>query len=265
MVGPVMLAPQSKEFQQEAHGSAKGATSIALPIKGLTIFFPVYNDEGTVKRVTEKALVVAAAIGCPFEVIIVDDGSLDASGAIADEIAQGNPNIRVIHHPQNRGYGAALRTGLAASKHEWICMTDGDDQYDLRDIFKLLKVAHHYDVIITFRYRKIYSNTRILISAVYNTVLRLIFRTNFRDISTGLRLIRKSVIDDLKLESSSPFIGAEIAIKSMLKGYPVGEVGIQTFPRDFGNGSSTSFRNIMATIRDMIRVHRRLFSSNYEA
>jgi glycosyltransferase involved in cell wall biosynthesis len=230
----------------------------------LSVFFPVYNDAATVARVTEKALRVCAEIADTYELIIVDDGSPDASGRIADRLADQHEAVRVIHHARNRGYGAAVRSGLGACRHEWICFTDGDDEYDLRDLKKLWRLRHHYDLIITFRYVRRYSGFRILVSRVYNAVLRHMFFTRYRDVSTGLRLVRRSLIDELTLEATSPFIGAEIAIKSMLKGYRVGELGIQTFPREFGRGSSTSPTNIYRTIVDMVRCYRRVFSTDYE-
>jgi glycosyltransferase involved in cell wall biosynthesis len=230
----------------------------------LSVFFPVYNDEVTVRRVTEKALRVCAEIADTYEVIIVDDGSPDASGRIADTLAAEQDAVRVIHHPCNRGYGIAVRSGLHACRYEWICFTDGDDEYDLRDLKKLWRLRHHYDLIITFRYVRRYSGFRILLSRVYNVALRHLFFTRYRDVSTGLRLVRKSLIDELTLDATSPFIGAEIAIKSMLKGYRVGEVGIQTFPREFGRGASTTPQNIYRTIVDMIRCYRRVFSTDYE-
>ena len=230
----------------------------------VSVFFPVYNDEATVARVTEKALRVCGEIADTYEVIIVDDGSPDASGRIADALAGQHDVVRVIHHPHNRGYGAAVRSGLQACRYEWICFTDGDDEYDLRDLKKLWRLRHHYDLIITFRYVRRYSGFRILLSRVYNVVLRHLFFTRYRDVSTGLRLVRKSLIDELTLEATSPFIGAEIAIKSMLKGYRVGELGIQTFPREFGRGTATSPQNIYRTIVDMVRCYRRVFSAQYE-
>jgi glycosyltransferase involved in cell wall biosynthesis len=230
----------------------------------LSVFFPVYNDEATVARVTEKALHVCNDIADTYEVIIVDDGSPDASGSIADALAEQYDAVRVIHHPHNRGYGAAVRSGLRACRYEWICFTDGDDEYDLRDVRKLWRLRHHYDLIITFRYIRRYSGFRTLLSRIYNVVLRHLFFTRYRDVSTGLRLVRKSLADELTLDATSPFIGAEIAIKSMLKGYRVGELGIQTFPREFGRGSSTSPQNIYRTIVDMIRCYRRVFSTRYE-
>lgn len=232
-----------------------------LPI---SLFFPVYRDEGTVRVVTEKALDLLSELGSDWEVIIVDDGSPDRSGAIADALAREHPQVRVIHHPRNLGYGAAVRSGLAASRHEYICFTDGDDQYEVSDFEKLLKLGDRYDLVITFRYKKIYSGIRIFISWVYNRLLRFLFRTPFRDVSTGLRMVRRCVSEDVDLESNSPFIGAELAIKSMLKGYRIGEVGIQTFPRGFGRSSSTSLKNIVGTIRDMWRTYRKIFSDDYD-
>jgi glycosyltransferase involved in cell wall biosynthesis len=230
----------------------------------LSVFFPVYRDERTVRTVAEKALRLVSSLGEEHEIVIVDDGSPDRAGEIADELAREHPCIRVIHHGTNRGYGAAVRTGLAACRFEYICMTDGDDEYEVEDFRKLLKLRDRYDLVITFRYKKIYSSTRIFISWVYNKLLRFLFRTPFRDVSTGLRMVRRSVIEELSLESDSPFVGAEIAIKAMLKGYRVGEVGIQTFARTFGAGSSTSLANILATIRDMWRIYRRVFSDSYD-
>jgi glycosyltransferase involved in cell wall biosynthesis len=230
----------------------------------VSLFFPVFRDERSVRNVAEKALKLLSELCSDYEIIIVDDGSPDRSGEIADELAREHGSIRVIHHGKNLGYGSAVRSGLAASRFEYICLTDGDDEYEVEDFRKLLKLRDRYDLIITFRYKKIYSNTRIFVSWVYNKLLRLLFRMPFRDVSTGLRMIRKSVIEGLELESTSPFVGAEIAIKAMLKGYAVGEVGIQTFPRVFGKGATVSVSNILATMLDVFHVYRKVFSDTYD-
>jgi glycosyltransferase involved in cell wall biosynthesis len=235
------------------------------PIRSVTLFFPVYGDEGTVRIVAEQAVGLLSSLGCCYEILIVDDGSPDRSGAIADELSREYECVRVIHHPGNLGYGAAIRSGIAHARYDWICMIDGDHQYDVMDFRKLFRVCHHYDLMITFRYKKIYSSYRILVSWVYNKVLRFLFWTHFRDISSGLRMVRKEVVEDVALESNSPFIGAELAIKAFLKGYQVGEVGIQTFPRTFGRSMSTSPRNIIATIRDMLHIRSKIFSTDYDS
>ena len=231
---------------------------------GLSLFFPVYNDAGTVRIVAEKAVDLLTSITDQWEIIIVDDGSPDDAGRIADELARETRRIRVIHHVRNLGYGAAVRSGLAACRFEYICFTDGDDQYEIEDLRKLMRLSDYYDLVITFRYKKIYSSKRLFISWIYNKLLRFLFRTTFRDISTGLRLVRKAVIDDLELRADSTFIGAELAIKTMLKGYRVGEVGIQTFPRTFGSSSSTSLMSILATLRDVRDTYRKVFSDEYD-
>jgi glycosyltransferase involved in cell wall biosynthesis len=230
----------------------------------VTVFFPVYNDEATVERVTEKSIQVLKEVAGNFEIIIIDDGSPDRSGEIADELARKYPFVSVVHHPRNLGYGAAIKSGFTAARYEWICFTDGDDEYDIFDLRKLIALRDFYDLVITFRYVKVYSNERQLISWVYNVLLRALFRTNYRDISTGLRLMRKSLVTQIDCQSNSPFIGAELTIKTMLKGYRVGEVGIQTFPREFGKGASTSSTNIVRTIRDMVRTYRTVFSDTYD-
>jgi glycosyltransferase involved in cell wall biosynthesis len=230
----------------------------------VSLAFPVYNDEATVETVTSKALEVLAELAGKSEVIIVDDGSPDRSGEIADELARRHDTVRVIHHGSNRGYGEAVKSALEAARYEWICLTDGDDEYDVRDLNRLIRHKDSYDLIITFRYVKLYTTFRVFVSWVYNKLVRFLFRTPYRDISTGLRLIRRSLVPELALQSASPFIGAEFAFKTMLKGYRVGEVGILTFPRTFGRGGTTTPRNIVATIRDMVRVYRTIFSNDYD-
>ena len=230
----------------------------------ISVFFPVYKDETTVRNLALKTISVLKEIANNYEIIIVNDGSPDKSGEIANELAAEYPFIKAIHHPTNLGYGAAIKTGFKNSQYQWICFTDGDDEYDINDLKKLIKLKNFYDLIITFRYVKLYSNFRIFVSAFYNKLFRFVFRTRYRDISTGLRLMRKEVYDELTLISDSPFVGAEITVRTMLKGYRVGELGIQTFPREVGRGSSVSFKNIINTLKDMKKVYSDIFSPHYE-
>jgi glycosyltransferase involved in cell wall biosynthesis len=230
----------------------------------ISLFFPVYNDENTVRIVAMRAIELLEEVADGYEIIIVNDGSPDSSGAIADKLAAEWEKISVVHHTENRGYGAAMKTGIAASRFDIICMIDGDNEYDVFDLKKMLAVRNYYMLVIAFRYRKLYSTKRIFISFIYNTVLRLVFKSPFRDISTGIRLFNRAVVDEVELTSNSPFIGAELTLKSMLRGFPVGEVGIQTFPRDFGHGSATSLKNIMGTIKDIWRIRKEIFSDTYD-
>ena len=226
----------------------------------IAIFFPVYGDEGTVERVALKSLKVLSEIASDYKVIIVDDGSPDRSGEIADKLAEQHPEIISVHHDTNQGYGAALQTGFKYSlDYEWICFTDGDDQYDVIELYQLSRLFHHYDLIVTFRYSKIYGTLRTFISYIYNLLIRILFKSHLRDHNCGLKVIRSSLIKDMEIISSSAFIGAEIIINAMVRGYPIGEAGIKTYPRTFGESSVMSFRHISTSIRDLFRVYKKLF------
>jgi glycosyltransferase involved in cell wall biosynthesis len=226
----------------------------------IALFFPVYNDEKTIENLTRKSIKVLEEIASSWRITIINDGSPDTSGKLADELSSTNSNVFVIHHEENRGYGAALRSGLEASKdYEWICFTDGDDQYDVNDLLHMSNLFFNNDLIISFRFSKIYGSYRIFVSFVYNYFLRFLFRSKFRDHSCALKAIRSTVLNDIQITSNSPFIGAEIIIKTMIRGYQICEVGIRTYPREFGISTSTSLKNIIATIKDMLRVRSEIF------
>ena len=186
------------------------------------------------------------------EIIIVDDGCPERSGYYAKMISKKIKNIKIIFHKKNMGYGAAIKTGLKNCKNEWIFQTDGDAEYDVNDLLKLMKKTKMSDLVVTYRLKKKYKTSRIVISWIYNVILRILFHTDFKDISTGSRLINRSILKKIKLISNSPFLGAELAIKSKYKGFKVSEVGINTYPRTFGTGSSVSLKNILLTIKEMI-------------
>jgi len=226
--------------------------------KSISIMFPLYKDKRTVKSMILKSLKILKKTRKKFEIVIVDDGCPENSGKIAQKLSKNNPKIRVYFHKKNLGYGAAVKTGLKNCRHDCIFATDGDDEYDVGDLPRMLKAFYQSDLVITYRYKKKYKTTRIIISWIYNIILRLLFKTNFRDISTGSRLVSKKLVKKIKLTSNSPFIGAELAIKSKYAGFDVSEIGIHTYPRTFEAGSSVSVKNIILTIRDMIILFIRL-------
>lgn len=221
-------------------------------IKSISLMFPLYKDKRTVEFMIKKSINVLKKFKKKYEIIIVDDGCPQNSGRLAKKIAKKIPNVKVFFHKKNLGYGAALKTGLKKCKNDWIFMIDGDAEYDVDDLSRLILASKNNDLVITYRYKKKYATSRIIISWIYNAILRLLFRVDFRDISTGSRLVRKKLINDITLRSTSPFVGAELAIRSRLAGYKVGEIGIHTYPRTFGTGSSVSFKNILLTIKDML-------------
>ena len=221
-------------------------------VKSLSLIFPLYRDRSTVKKMIFNSFKVLKKLKKKYEIIIVDDGCPEKSGIYAKKFTKNLKNVKIIFHKKNLGYGAAIRTGFKNSKNQWIFQIDGDAEYDVGDLFRLIKKSTKSDLVITYRYKKKYNTSRIIISWIYNAILRVLFHTNFKDISTGSRFVKKDLIKKVKLSSNSPFVGAELAIKSKYLGYKVSEMGIHTYPRTFGNGSSVSLKNIFLTIRDML-------------
>jgi len=220
--------------------------------KSVSILFPLYKDKKTVKKMILKSNKLLKKMKKKGEIVIVDDGCPERSGHYAKMISKKIKNIKIIFHKKNMGYGAAIKTGLKNCRNEWIFQTDGDAEYDVNDLLKLIKKTKVSDLVVTYRLKKKYKTSRIVISWIYNVILRILFHTKYKDISTGSRLINKKILKKINLISNSPFLGAELAIKSKYKGFKVSEVGIHTYPRTFGSGSSVSFKNILLTIKEML-------------
>ena len=222
--------------------------------KSISLIFPVYKDRFTVLRVIEKSLKILKKLNKKYEIIIIDDCCPQMSGQIALEKVKKNKKIKVFFHKKNLGYGAAIRTGFRKSKYDCIYAVDGDGEFgiSLNDLPKILKEYRKNDLVITYRFKKRYKTTRIIISWVYNLVLRILFNIKFKDISCGARLISKKILKHINLTTNSPFIGAELAIKSKYAGFKIAEVGIQSYPNSFRPGSSIVLKNIILTIRDIL-------------
>jgi glycosyltransferase involved in cell wall biosynthesis len=224
-------------------------------INSLSIIFPLYRDRKTVKLMINRSLEVLNKLKLKSEIIIVDDGCPENSGLLAKKLTKKNNDIKIFIHKKNLGYGAAIRKGIKESKMDWIFVIDGDAEYKVSDLFKLLKVSNKFDIIITYRKKRAHSTSRIIISLVYNFILRLLFKTKFRDISTGQRLLKKTLITKINLKSNSPFFGAELAIKSFYNKYKIKEIGVIEYPTRILGGSSVTFRNIILTILEMISLY----------
>ena len=154
-------------------------------VKSISLMFPLYKDKSTVGLMFRKSSSILKKLKMKYEIIIVDDGCPENSGKLALKIAKNFSNIKIFFHKKNLGYGAALKTGLQKCKNDWIFMVDGDAEYDVNDLPRLFRATKNCDLVITYRYKKKYNTYRIIISWVYNAILRLIFNIKFRDISTG--------------------------------------------------------------------------------
>lgn len=232
--------------------------------RSISLIFPVYRDKFTVKKVIKKSSKILKKLKIKYEIIIIDDFCPEKSGLIALKYSKKNKKIKVYFHKKNMGYGAAIRTGFKKSKYECVYAVDGDGEFGiaLNDLPRILKKYAFNDLVITYRYKKRYSTNRIIISWVYNFILRFLFKINFKDISCGARLVNKKILKKIKLTTNSPFIGAELAIKAKYMNYKVDEVGIHSFPSNFRAGSSIVLKNILITIRDIFLLFYKIYIKN---
>lgn len=221
-----------------------------MSVPSLSVFFPAYHDEGNIGKVVEAAVEVLEEIGGEYEVIIVHDGSPDRTGEVADELARRHSRLRVIHHEKNLGYGAALKTGFTNAKNDYIFYTDGDNQFDVREMRKFVALAGISDLVIGFRNRKRYSLYRKITSFTYNLVLQVLFDLPYRDVDCAFKLVPKGLIDRIEIRSVDGFIDAELLIKAQRFDYSLTEVGVSHRPRETGV-SGVKAKVILGTIREM--------------
>jgi glycosyltransferase involved in cell wall biosynthesis len=222
----------------------------------LSVFFPAYNDEGSIRKVTETAISVLESMDIEYEVIIVHDGSPDGTGAAADELALLYSGVRVIHHEVNRGYGAALKTGFTNAQKEYVFYTDGDNQFDIEEMRKFIPLPSLglSDLVVGFRNRKQYSLYRKITSFTYNLLLQVLFDLPYRDVDCAFKLVPRSLVDRIDISSANAFIDAEILIRARQLDYEVTEIGVTHRPRETGvSGVKTGV--ILGTIKEMIKFY----------
>lgn len=227
----------------------------------LSIFFPAYNEESNIENTVRQALAVVRELEQVerFEMIIVDDGSTDRTGEIAGSLASEIPEVKVIYHKKNRGYGAALKTGFYESQYEWLVFTDSDGQFDFSEVGKFLERRNEGDLIIGYRIRRVDPFLRKVNALLWGLLPRLFFGLKVCDLNCGFKLIRKRVIGEIEpLESDGAFITAELLIKAKKRGFKISEVGVRHFPRTAGSQTGANIRVILKAFKDLLSLWRKL-------
>jgi glycosyltransferase involved in cell wall biosynthesis len=231
-------------------------------LDGLSFFFPALNEEDNVAPIVEEALAVLPRFADDIEITVVDDGSSDRTGAIADELAKKDPRVRVIHHGTRRGYGGAVRSGLVAATKPWIFFTDGDRQFALEDLGLLVAAADGADAVVGYRIKRADPTRRLFVAWVYNRLIRLLFGGGWRDVDCAFKLFRRDVFTRVPLErvrSNGAFFSPELLITLRRARVRVRQVGVRHFPRTAHEPKGASPRVIMRAIRDLIRLRARLW------
>jgi len=228
----------------------------------ISVFFPCYNEQENVARTVEKTLEVVEKLNADFEVIIVNDGSDDNTGQIADGIAERNDRVKVVHHRHNLGYGAALQSGFQTAAKELVFYTDGDGQFDINEMPPLLSLMEQYDIVSCYRLNRRDPVIRKINGWCWTKLVCLMFGLNIRDIDCAFKLYKRRIFDEIEMSSTGALIDAEILARAARKGYRITQKGVHHYPRISGRQTGASIRVILRAFKELFKLQRRIRSGN---
>lgn len=227
------------------------------PLKpfSLSITFPCYNEEANVERVTRAAVEIGRKVADDFEVVVVNDGSKDRTGEIAERLAAEIPQVRVVHNNPNRGYGGALARGFKESRKNWIFYTDGDGQFDFNELPKVLPLLETHDVVSCYRLDRKDPFMRKLNAFAWSTLVNLLFRIGLRDIDCAFKIYPKTFIDRVELNSRGALIDTEMLAKARNLGLRIAQMGVHHYPRTAGQQTGANLKVILRAFKELFKLY----------
>ncbi|AKM82849.1 hypothetical protein A2422_02670 [Candidatus Woesebacteria bacterium RIFOXYC1_FULL_31_51] len=230
-------------------------------IDELSVFFPTFNEEGSIEETVEKTKKILEKVAKNWEIIIVNDGSSDRTGEISNNLAK-DSRIKVITHNENKGYGASLKSGFYNAKYSWVAFTDSDGQFDFNEITKFIEKQKetNADLVIGYYKKRQVSKFKIITSRMWELAVMILFGLHVHDIDCGFKLVSKSVIDKIpKLESErGAFISSEFLIKVKRANYKIIEIPVTHYPRTKGKGTGRNIKVIIKSFLDLFKLWRKL-------
>jgi glycosyltransferase involved in cell wall biosynthesis len=224
----------------------------------VSIVLPCHNEAPNLLAAVRMASEAGRRNALEHEVIVVDDGSRDRTLALATALAANDPAVRVVVHPTNRGYGAALRSGIAAARQPWVLLTDTDLQFDLAELDAFVPLADGHDVIVGYRIERRDPRGRIVAAAVWNRLVHRLFHLPVRDVDCAFKLIRRKLLYQLELESDGAAISTELLVGLLGRHARFAELGVHHRAREAGRQSGTSPRVVARALRELIALRRRI-------
>ena len=224
----------------------------------LSVFFPCYNEEANVERTTLAALKMCRRVCQDFEIIIVNDGSKDRTGEIADRLAAEHDGVRAVHNHPNLGYGGALQRGFRAAIKPWVFYTDGDGQFDFEEIEKLLPLLDHCDIVSAYRLDRRDSLVRKFNAFGWTCLVNVVLGLWLRDIDCAFKLFPRKLFDEIDMKSMGALIDAEVLARAKRLGYRIGQGGIHHYPRLAGQQTGANLRVIARAFKELFLLRREI-------
>lgn len=226
----------------------------------ITVFFPCYNEEANVERTTLAALKICERLFDDFEIIIVNDGSRDRTGEIADRLAEEHAQVRVVHNSPNQGYGGALQRGFREATKEWVFYTDGDGQFDFEEMDKLFPLLDRYDIASAFRINRQESAMRRLNAWAWTRLVNVVFSLGLRDIDCAFKIYPRRLFNEIEMKSRGALIDTEVLARARRLGYTIGQVGVHHYPRTAGVQTGANIRVILRAFKELFLLRREILS-----
>jgi glycosyltransferase involved in cell wall biosynthesis len=223
-------------------------------MRTLTLIFPAFNEEQNIAATVQSACETVPQFASQWEIIIVNDGSSDDTCKVCDQLVNAHPNVRVVHHSTNRGYGAALKSGVSSARHELIFFTDSDGQFTLAELPKFIEYAKQFDIVAGYRAKRHDPPHRLINALGWNLLVRVVLGIRIRDIDCAYKLFRREVFERIQIRSVGAMVNTEILAQAMKLGMRLKEVEVNHFPRRFGHPTGANIRVIFKAFRELSKL-----------
>lgn len=230
-------------------------------IQALSVFFPAYNEEANIENTVKKAREVLLRITDKWEILVVNDGSVDRTEEIAKRLNRQDSRIRVVTHPKNKGYGATLKTGFSNAKYPWVAFTDADGQFDFPEIKKFIDIQEETgaDLVLGYRIKRADPFVRRSGAFLWFLIPRVLWGLKVRDYSCGFKLMRKKVFEDVQpLVGEEKVTQIEMLVKAKRLGFKFAEIGVHHYPRRFGKQTGADIKVVAKSFIDLFKLWKKL-------
>lgn len=229
--------------------------------RGVSVFYPCYNEEANVERTTRAAIVACDRLFTDYEIIIVNDGSKDRTAEIADRLAAEHPRVRAVHNSPNRGYGGALQRGFREATKEYVFYTDGDGQFDFEEMDKLIPLMSKFDIVSGYRLDRQDPLPRKINAFCWGTLVNLLFGLGIRDVDCAFKIYPRRLFDEIEMHATGALIDTEILARAQRRGYTIGQIGVHHYPRTAGEQTGANIKVVLRAFRELFRLYHNIRQS----